>query len=64
MRRVRVRRDDGAKITLITNDLERSPIEIAALYKMRWQIELLFRWVKQHLKIKKFLASPTPSACK
>lgn len=55
MRRVRVKRDDGATLILITNDLERPAVEIAALYKMRWQIELLFRWIKQHLKIKKFL---------
>lgn len=55
MRRIRIKRDGGTKITLITNDFERSAIEIAALYKMRWQIELLFRWIKQHLKIKKFL---------
>jgi IS4 transposase len=54
MRRIRVRRDDGTKITLITNDLQRSAVEIAALYKKRWQIELLFRWIKQHLKIRKF----------
>jgi putative transposase len=55
MRRIRVRRDDGSKISLITNDLERSAVEIAALYKARWQIELLFRWIKQHLKIRTFL---------
>ena len=55
MRRVRVRRDDGSKLTLITNDLKRSAVEIAALYKARWQIELLFRWIKQHLKLRKFL---------
>jgi len=55
MRRVRVRRDDGAVITLITNDLERSAIEIAELYKTRWQIELLFRWIKQHLNLRRFL---------
>ena len=42
-------------ITLITNDLNRTAIEIAALYKGRWQIELLFRWIKQHLDIRKFL---------
>ena len=30
-------------------------LEIAALYKSRWQIELLFRWIKQHLGIRKFL---------
>ena len=55
MRRIRVRRDDGAKLTLLTNDLDRSAVEIALLYKMRWQIELLFRWIKQHLKIRTFL---------
>lgn len=55
MRRVRLKRDDGQTLTLITNDLERSAIEIANLYKSRWQIELLFRWIKQHLRLKKFL---------
>src|SRR5262249_45884057 len=39
----------------ITNDLTRTAVEIAALYKSRWQIELLFRWIKQHLRIRKFL---------
>ena len=55
MRRVRLKRDDGAVLTLITNDLDRPAVEIAALYKLRWQIELLFRWIKQHLKLHKFL---------
>jgi putative transposase len=55
MRRIRVRRDTGAKITLLTNDFKRTAVEIAALYKKRWQIELLFRWIKQHLKIRSFL---------
>lgn len=55
LRRIRVRRDNGGLITLITNDLERTAIEIAMLYKGRWQIELLFRWIKQHLDIRKFL---------
>jgi IS4 transposase len=57
LRRIRVRRDKGGTITLITNDLKRSAVEIAALYKSRWQIELLFRWIKQHLKIRKFLGT-------
>jgi len=55
MRRVTIRRDEGSKIVLLTNDMQRSAIEIAGLYKMRWQIELLFRWIKQHLKLKRFL---------
>ena len=44
-------------LTLLSNDLERSAGQIAALYKQRWQIELLFGWIKQHLKIRKFLGS-------
>jgi putative transposase len=55
MRRIRLRRDDGSKLSLLTNDLERSAVEIGRLYKRRWQIELLFRWIKQHLKIRTFL---------
>jgi putative transposase len=56
LRRIKVRRDKGGVITLITNDLERTAVEIAALYKGRWQIELLFRWIKQHLNLRKFMA--------
>jgi putative transposase len=55
LRRIKVKRDKGGTITLITNDLERSAVEIAQLYKGRWQIELLFRWIKQHLDIRNFL---------
>jgi IS4 transposase len=57
LRRLIVRRQDGDTITLLTNDLKRPAVEIAALYKGRWQIELLFRWIKQHLKIRKFLGN-------
>jgi IS4 transposase len=55
MRRVRVTRQDGSVLSIVTNDLERSAIDIAMLYKTRWQIELLFRWIKQHLKLAKFI---------
>jgi IS4 transposase len=55
LRRVCVNRENGKQITLLTNDLTRSAVEIGALYKGRWQIELLFRWIKQNLKIRKFL---------
>jgi putative transposase len=57
LRRIRIKRETGAKITLITNDLNRSALEVAALYKSRWQIELLFRWIKQHLRIRKFIGN-------
>jgi putative transposase len=57
LRRVRINRENGKQITLLTNDLTRSAVEIGALYKGRWQIELLFRWLKQNLKIRKFLGN-------
>ena len=55
LRRVRLQRDNGKTLSLLTNDMTRSAVAIAALYKARWQIELLFRWIKQHLKFRKFL---------
>jgi putative transposase len=57
LRRLLVQRTDGKTITLLTNDLARSAVDIAALYKARWQIELLFRWIKQHLRIRRFLGN-------
>ena len=48
--------DKGREIAFITNDFQRSASQIADLYKRRWQIELFFKWLKQNLKIKRFLA--------
>jgi putative transposase len=57
LRRIKIRRENGGVMTLLTNDLTRTAVEIATLYKSRWQIELLFRWIKQHLDIRKFLGT-------
>jgi Transposase DDE domain/Domain of unknown function (DUF4372) len=57
VREVRVRTDTGTILRVLTNDLEAPVQEIADLYKRRWGIELFFRWIKQHLKIKKFMAA-------
>lgn len=57
VREVRVRTDTGTILRVLTNDLEAPAREIADLYKRRWAIELFFRWVKQHLKIKKFMTA-------
>ena len=48
--------DEESKKTyeFITNDMDRDAKEIAAIYKERWQVELFFKWIKQHLKIKSF----------
>ena len=55
LKRVIVQREGKSPLVLVTNDLNRSSEEIAELYKQRWQIELFFKWIKQNLKIKKFL---------
>ena len=50
-----VRSDKPTPLVLATNDLTASASEIAQRYRERWAIELFFKWVKQHLKIKTFL---------
>ena len=42
------------KFIFFTNALTINPVLVAELYHNRWQIELFFKWIKQHLKIKKF----------
>lgn len=46
--------ETGVIYTYLTNDMESSALVVANLYKNRWSVELFFKWVKQHLKIKKF----------
>ena len=46
--------DQKRELTFITNAMEISSLEVALLYKNRWSVELFFKWLKQHLKIKKF----------
>jgi IS4 transposase len=55
MRRIKYRDEEtGVLYVFITNDFNSDAMIIANLYKYRWQIELFFRWIKQHLKIKSF----------
>ena len=42
------------QLAFLTNAFHLTSLEVANLYKSRWQIELFFKWLKQHLKIKKF----------
>jgi putative transposase len=49
------RPDKDTPLYLLTNDLNRPAAQIARLYKERWDIELLFKWIKQNLKIRRFL---------
>jgi hypothetical protein len=55
VREICVRIQTGKKLRILCNDLDAPAEEIAALYKRRWQIELFFRWIKQALKIRRFL---------
>jgi IS4 transposase len=55
VREIQVLTDSGKLLRVITNDLDAPAEEIANLYKQRWQIELFFRWVKQTLRIKRFI---------
>jgi IS4 transposase len=57
VREITVRIDTGTTIRLVTNDLDAPVEEIADLYKERWQIELFFKWIKQNLKIRRFLGT-------
>jgi Transposase DDE domain/Domain of unknown function (DUF4372) len=57
VREVRVKIEGGSILRILSNDLDASAEEIAALYKRRWAIELFFRFVKQTLKIKSFLGT-------
>ena len=46
--------EQGREFMFLTNAMDLTALQIANLYKNRWQIELFFKWLKQHLKIKKF----------
>jgi hypothetical protein len=49
--------DRDKRLTFLTNDFALPATTIAALYKSRWRIELFFKWIKQHLRIKSFYGS-------
>jgi len=46
--------ESGKRLVFLTNDFTLSALTIAQLYKARWQVELFFKWIKQHLRIKAF----------
>ena len=55
LRRIRYYDENlGKRLVFLTNNFELPASTVAALYKSRWQIELFFKWIKQHLRIKSF----------
>jgi len=63
LRLVTVRRDDGTKMHLRTNNFDLAASTISAIYKKRWESEIFFKTIKQNLKIKTFVGT-TPNALK
>ena len=58
LRRVKYRDTElGKVLVFLTNNFTLPPKTITALYKSRWQIELFFKWIKQHLRLKSFFGT-------
>lgn len=58
LRRIRFKDPESGKtLVFLTNNTALPALTICALYKSRWQVELFFKWIKQHLRIKKFLGT-------
>jgi putative transposase len=55
LRRIIVKLENKKDLILVTNELNIDAQEVADLYKSRWLIELFFKWIKQNLKIKRFM---------
>jgi hypothetical protein len=57
LRRVRIKDDGGKTLVFLTNNTDLPARTIAELYRCRWQVELFFKWIKQHLRIKSFFGT-------
>lgn len=58
LRRIRFKDPESGKtLVFLTNNTVLPALTIAALYKRRWQVELFFKWIKQHLRIKRFIGN-------
>ena len=58
LRRIRFKDPESGKtLVFLTNNTALPALTIAALYKGRWQVELFFKWIKQHLRIKRFIGT-------
>jgi hypothetical protein len=58
LRRIRFKDPEtGKTLVFLTNHFQLPPATVCSLYKSRWQVELFFKWIKQHLRIKTFLGT-------
>ena len=57
LRRIRYCDPDGRRLVFLTNHMTLPALTVCELYRLRWQIELFFKWIKQHLRIKRFFGT-------
>ena len=57
LRRIRFRDEQGRRLVFLTNNMALPALTICDLYRMRWQVELFFKWIKQHLRIQRFFGT-------
>ena len=57
LRRIRYRDPEGRRLVFLTNHMTLPARTICELYRLRWQVELFFKWIKQHLRIKRFFGT-------
>jgi hypothetical protein len=57
VRRIRFKTAEGKTLVFLTNNFELPALTVAQLYRCRWQVELFFKWIKQHLRIKAFFGT-------
>jgi IS4 transposase len=58
LRRIKIRdAESGKTVVLLTNNFALPALTIGELYRCRWQVELFFKWIKQHLRIKAFFGT-------
>jgi len=64
LRRIRYQDPEtGKRLTFLTNDFQLPALTVAELYRQRWQVELFFKWIKQHLRIKAFYGTSLNAVC-
>jgi Domain of unknown function (DUF4372)/Transposase DDE domain len=57
LRRIRFKTEEGKTLVFLTNNFVLPALTITELYRCRWQVELFFKWIKQHLRIKSFFGT-------
>ena len=57
LRRIRFKTQEGKTLVFLTNNFALPALTITELYRCRWQVELFFKWIKQHLRIKSFFGT-------